>query len=68
MTSLPTLKSREIVQALIKGGFYVHHQKGSHDRLFHHQRSELKVTVPIHGKDMPEKTLRRIVKQADLTE
>ncbi len=56
------------MRALLKGGFYIHHQRGSHARLFHETRSELKVTVPIHNKSLPEKTLRSILKQADLTE
>lgn len=67
MPALPTLKAREVLQALLRGGFYVHHQKGSHARLFHKDRSELRVTIPIHTKDLPEKTLRRILRQADLT-
>lgn len=68
MASLPALKSLEVIQALKKGGFYVHRQKGSHARLFHKHRSDIKVTVPVHNRDLPEKTLRRILKQADLTE
>lgn len=68
MPSLPTVKGREVLEALLKGGFYIHHQRGSHARLFHKSRSELRVTVPIHNKDLPEKTLRAIIKQADLTE
>jgi hypothetical protein len=47
---------------------YKHHQKGSHTRLFHQQKPELKVTVPVHNKDLPEKTLRRILKQAHVTD
>ncbi|MCK4723176.1 MAG: type II toxin-antitoxin system HicA family toxin [Dehalococcoidia bacterium] len=68
MPALPTLKGREVLRALLKGGFYIHHQRGSHARLFHQSRSELRVTIPTHNKDLPEKTLRGILKQADLTE
>jgi len=68
MPTLPTLKGREVLQALVKGGFYIHHQRGSHARLLHKSKAELRITVPIHNKDLPEKTLRRILKQADLTE
>lgn len=68
MANLPTLKSREVIQALHKGGFYIHHQRGSHARLLNKHRPELKVTVPVHNKDLPERTLRRILKQADLTD
>jgi len=67
MSTLPTLKSHAVLRVLLKAGFYIHHQTGSHARLFHKDRAELRVTMPIHNKDLPEKTLRRILKQADLT-
>ena len=31
-------------------------------------RTELRVTVPVHSKDLPEKTLRAILKQTDITD
>ena len=65
---LPVLKAREVVAALLRGGFYVHHQTGSHARLFHRSRLELRVTVPIHAKDLPPVLLKRILRQADLTD
>ncbi|MBL7062557.1 MAG: type II toxin-antitoxin system HicA family toxin [Dehalococcoidia bacterium] len=68
MPSLPSIKGREVLRVLLKGGFYIHHQKGSHARLFHKDKPELRVTLPVHTKDLPERTLRRILKQADLTE
>jgi predicted RNA binding protein YcfA (HicA-like mRNA interferase family) len=68
MPSLPSFKGHEVLRALLRGGFYIHHQKGSHARLFHQDKLELRITVPIHNKDLPEKTLRRILKQADLTD
>jgi predicted RNA binding protein YcfA (HicA-like mRNA interferase family) len=68
MPNLPSLKSQEVIQALIKAGFYIRRQKGSHARLFHRQRPDLKITVPVHNRDIPENTLKRILKQAELTE
>jgi predicted RNA binding protein YcfA (HicA-like mRNA interferase family) len=68
MPSLPSVKGREVLGALLKGGFYLHHQRGSHARLFHKYRPELRVTLPVHHRDLPESILRRILKQADLTE
>lgn len=52
----------------MRAGFYIHHQTGSHARLFHRRRPELRVTVPIHAKDIPPSLLNRILKQAGLTE
>lgn len=67
MDSLPVIKPREAMNALLRGGFYLHHQTGSHARLVHKTMPDLKVTVPIHPKDIPKGTLRRIIKQAGLT-
>ncbi len=67
MSSIPVLKPQEVVHALKRAGFYIHHRTGSHARLFHKTRPEIRVTIPIHSKDIPKWTLKRILKQADLT-
>ncbi len=64
---LPVLKPREVVRALERAGFFVHHQADSHARLLHNRRPELRVTVPIHSKDLLRTLLKRILKQADLS-
>ena len=66
MSFFPVLKPKVLLKALLRAGFYVHHQTGSHARLFHKMRRELRVTVPIHNHDLPVDTLRRILQQADL--
>jgi predicted RNA binding protein YcfA (HicA-like mRNA interferase family) len=66
---LSVLKPREVIAALERAGFYVHHQRGSHARLLHRTRPELHVTVPRHNKDLPPSPLKhRILKQAGLGE
>jgi len=65
---LPVLKAKEVVQALLRTGFYLHHQTGSHARLLHRTKPHLRVTVPVHSKDIPLSLLKRILKQAALTE
>ena len=65
---LPVLKAKVVVRALLRGGFYIHHQTGSHARLLHNTRPEVRVTVPIHSKDIPVSLLKRILRQASLTE
>jgi predicted RNA binding protein YcfA (HicA-like mRNA interferase family) len=67
MSQLPNISGREVLKILVKAGFYVRHQSGSHARLFHRTRPELRVTIPVHGKDLPERTLRSILRQADIT-
>jgi predicted RNA binding protein YcfA (HicA-like mRNA interferase family) len=67
MARLPALKPKEVLRALETAGFYIHHQSGSHARLFHRTRKELRVTIPMHTKDLPIGTLRNIIRQAGLT-
>jgi predicted RNA binding protein YcfA (HicA-like mRNA interferase family) len=67
MASLPVLKPKEVIRALQRAGFYIHHQTGSHARLFHRTKSYLKITVPIHSRDIPQPTISRILKQAEIS-
>jgi predicted RNA binding protein YcfA (HicA-like mRNA interferase family) len=65
---LPVLTAKEVVRALLKAGFYIHHQTGSHARLLHTTKPEARVTVPIHSQDIPPSLLKRILRQASLSE
>jgi len=65
--ALPVVKPRECLWVLQKAGFYITHQTGSHARLFHKIRPDLKVTLPIHNKDIPVGTLKSILRQANLS-
>jgi predicted RNA binding protein YcfA (HicA-like mRNA interferase family) len=64
MPPLPVLKAKEVLRALLSAGFHIHHQTGSHARLFNHANSALRVTIPIHNKELPPKTLKSIIRQA----
>ncbi len=64
---LPVVTAKEVLRALLRAGFYVHHQTGSHARLLHETRPELRVTIPIHARDLPPPLLKRILKQAALS-
>ena len=55
-----------MIKALLRADFYINHQTGSHARLFHRYRKELRVTIPMHNKDLPVETLKRILVQADI--
>ena len=65
---LPLLKPRIILRALLRAGFYIHHQSGSHAQLRHSIKAHLRVTVPRHDRfDLPRPVLRSILQQAELT-
>ncbi len=65
MSRLPVVSGRECVKALVKAGFVVRAQKGSHIRLVKADPFA-QTTVPNH-KVLDRGTLRAIIRQADLS-
>ncbi len=65
--SIPAIKPKKLLHLFEKKGFFIHHQKGSHAVLKHFKIPELRITLPIHNKDLKKKTLLSILKQARLT-
>jgi predicted RNA binding protein YcfA (HicA-like mRNA interferase family) len=62
MLSLYNMNSKEVVKHLMKDGFELVSQKGSHKKF---RKDKLTVIVPDHGKkDLPAGTLNSIKKQA----
>ena len=66
MTRLPTVRPSAMVAALKRAGFVEKRQKGSHLVLWH-QTKRLTTLVALHGKDLPDPTLKKILRQAGLT-
>ncbi len=64
---LPALKPREVIRALERAGFFLHHATGSHRYFKHPDRPARLVTVPFHTKDLKRGTLAGIIKQAGLS-
>jgi predicted RNA binding protein YcfA (HicA-like mRNA interferase family) len=64
---LPALKPADVLRALQRTGFFVHHTKGSHYFLKHPDKPQLRVTVPLHGGDLKRRTLMSIIDQAGLS-
>lgn len=46
---LPALKPRQVLAALERAGFIVHHTTGSHYGVRHRTDYRLRVTVPMHN-------------------
>jgi predicted RNA binding protein YcfA (HicA-like mRNA interferase family) len=57
--------AREVLVKLLRGGFSVTRQSGSHKVLRHLDGRQ--TYVAMHPGDIPEGTLRKILKQAGLT-
>ena len=64
---LPTLKPRQVIQALQRAGFVIHHQRGSHVYLRHPQKPGVQICVPRHGADLKRGLLHGILKDAGVT-
>ena len=65
---LPVVSGKEVVKALLKAGFEVKRQKGSHVHLVMRTAGkEFHVTVPVHGnEDLNPFVLRCIARQAGM--
>ena len=63
---LPIVSGKEVIRALLKEGFSVKRQKGSHVHLVKETvEKTLHVTVPVHGnEDINPFVLRSIMRQA----
>lgn len=57
---------KEVLRALLHAGFVEKRQSGSHKILRHPDGRQTYVAV--HSRDIPEGTLRKILKQAGLSE
>jgi predicted RNA binding protein YcfA (HicA-like mRNA interferase family) len=67
MTKLPSVSGDQVIKALGKAGFIVHHQKGSHVTMKHSEKPALRVVVPCHkGKDLGKGLLFSIIKDSGL--
>jgi len=67
MGRLRQIKPRELVSALKQAGFEEYDQSGSHLILVDEER-DLQTSVPMHTGDIGRGLLKKILKQAKLTE
>ena len=67
MSRLPQVNPRKLVSALKKAGFKEYDQNGSHLILVDEER-DLQTSVPIHSGDIGRGLLKKILKQAGLSE
>jgi predicted RNA binding protein YcfA (HicA-like mRNA interferase family) len=67
MTRLPQVSARKMLAALQRGGFTILRVKGSHHFLRHRDDPRRETVVALHPGDLPEGTLREILKQARIS-
>jgi len=61
-----SMKPKKLLSILFNHDFYIVRTKGSHVLLKSKTNPSLRVTVPIHNKDLKRGTLLSILKQAGL--
>ena len=64
MKKLPVASGAKVIKALMKMGYYIRDQEGSHIHLRHPFKKPL--TIPNH-REIARGTLREIIKEAGLT-
>jgi len=67
MGRLAGFKYREIIKKLKKLGFEFYHQAAGSHEIWFNKTTILYTTIPNHPGDMPEGTLKAILKQAGIT-
>jgi len=67
MGRLSGFKYREIIKKLKKLGFGFDRQAAGSHEIWYNEKTDKYTTVPNHVGDMPEGTLRAILKQANIT-
>ena len=66
MMGLPVVTPRQLIRALLRAGFFVHHVRGSHHYLKHPDKPGLLVSVPFHSRDLKRGTVGAILRQAGI--
>ena len=66
MGILSGYKYRQIIKILKRFGFEFYRQASGSHEIWYNPKTNRYTTVPNHPGDMPEETLREILKQADV--
>lgn len=67
MGRLSGFRYRQIIKKLKKFGFSFYRQAAGSHEIWYNQQTKRFTTIPNHPGDMPEGTLRAILKQADIS-
>jgi predicted RNA binding protein YcfA (HicA-like mRNA interferase family) len=65
MPKFPALTPQQVIKLLEQQGFLLDRSKGSH-RIYFNPETKHRVVVPFHRKDLPQGTLREILRQAGI--
>ena len=68
LARLPGARAKEVIRALERAGFIAEPQKATSHVVLRDPLSKRMTTVPIHSKELPRWLLKKIIKDAGLTE
>ena len=68
MGRLSGFRYRQIIKRLKKMGFVFDRQAAGSHEIWYNEQTDRYTTVPNHPGDMPEGTLRAILRQADISQ
>ncbi len=66
MSRLAGFKYRQIIKKLKKSGFEFDRQAAGSHEIWYNPKTDLYTTIPNHPGDMPEGTLKAILKQSSI--
>ncbi|MBI4150162.1 type II toxin-antitoxin system HicA family toxin [Candidatus Woesearchaeota archaeon] len=66
MPKLPVISGKELIKSLLKVGYAIDHQSGSHIILRQREEPHRRLTIPNHP-EIAKGTLLAIIRQAGLT-
>lgn len=67
LARLPGVRAKQVISALEKAGFVVERQKGSHATM-RNPDTERTTVVPVHSSELPRWLVKKIIKDAGLSE
>jgi predicted RNA binding protein YcfA (HicA-like mRNA interferase family) len=65
---LPGTRAKEVIHALRRAGFVAEPQKATSHLILRHPLTKRTTSVPIHSQELPRWLLKKIIKDAGLTE
>jgi predicted RNA binding protein YcfA (HicA-like mRNA interferase family) len=68
LARLPGARAKEVIRALQRAGFVLERQNSTSHALLRHPVSARTTIVPIHSKELPRWLLKKIIKDAGLSE
>ncbi len=68
LARLPGARAKEVIHALERAGFVAEPQKATSHVILRHPLTKRTTSVPVHSKELPRWLMKKIIKDAGLSE